>query len=100
MPIISFVHRVEQMHHLIKNKATGTPEQFARKVGLSRRSLFLWIEQLRDDFHFPIAYDPGRKSYFYTSEGEFVFGFTAKAQSMRTNQPPGDNALAETTLSA
>jgi hypothetical protein len=79
MPIISFMHRVEQMHYLIKNRATGTPEQFAAKVGLSRRSLFSWIEQLRDDFNFPIAYDPDRKSYFYTSEGEFVFGFKKPA---------------------
>jgi predicted DNA-binding transcriptional regulator YafY len=99
MPIISFVHRVEQMHYLIKNKATGTPEQFAAKVGLSRRSLFLWIEQLRDDFNFPIAYDPGRKSYFYTSEGEFVFGFTPKAQRLRADKAAGNKAVAETTLS-
>jgi hypothetical protein len=93
MPIISFVHRVEQMHYLIKNKATGTPDQFANKVGLSRRSLFLWIEQLRDDFNFPIAYDPARKSYFYTSEGEFVFGFNPKAPVMPAGKQPNGAAI-------
>ncbi len=95
MPIISFVHRVEQMHYLIKNKATGTPDQFAGKVGLSRRSLFLWIEQLRDDFNFPIAYDPARKSYFYTSEGEFVFGFNHKAPVVRSDKKLHDAAIPE-----
>jgi len=101
MPIICFVHRIEQMHYLIKNKATGTPQQFAGKVGLSRRSLFLWIEQLRDDFNFPIAYDPDRKSYFYTNEGEFLFGFSHKALDTLSSRTSREAALsAEPAISA
>ena len=83
------------MHYLIKNKATGTPDQFARKVGLSRRSLFLWIEQLKDDFNFPIAYDPDRKSYFYTSEGEFVFGFNHTVYVIRSDKKPHGDTISE-----
>ncbi len=80
MPIISFIQRIERMDYLIRTSSTGTPEQFASKLGLSRRSLFLWIEQLREDFSFPIAYDPIRQSYYYTELGSFSFGFVKGKQ--------------------
>lgn len=75
MSILSVVSRIEHMHLLIKTKSTGPPAEFARRVGISRRSLFAWLDQMKEDFDFPIAYDPLRQTYYYTLEGHFEFGF-------------------------
>lgn len=75
MPVISFIHRMERIDQLVRTQATGTPGQFAGKLGISKRCLHLWLSQLKDDFGFPIAYDADRQTYYYTKQGRFAFGF-------------------------
>ncbi len=82
MPVITFVNRMNHMDILIRTRSTGTPLQFARKIGVSRRALFLWIDQLREDFGFPIEYDKAAQTYYYTKPGRFSFGFYPLADVM------------------
>lgn len=80
MPMISFIQRMEHIDLLIYSKATGTPAEFAAKLRLSKRSLYLWPDQLKNDFGFPIEYDNSRKTYHYTEQGRFAFGFRRAKQ--------------------
>jgi len=80
MPIVTLIYRLEYMDLLIRTRSTGTPAQFAQKIGISRRCLFLWIDQLREDFNFPIEYDKKSQTYYYTRSGKFWFGFVPKEE--------------------
>jgi predicted DNA-binding transcriptional regulator YafY len=82
MPVLTFVNRMNHMDLLIRTRSTGTPLQFARKIGISRRALFLWLDQLREDFGFPIEYDKAAQTYYYTKPGRFSFGFHSLPELM------------------
>ena len=57
-----FLQRIDQ---LIRMRATGKPEEMARRIGISRRHLQRLIKELREQ-GFPIAFDSCRNSYYYT----------------------------------
>jgi predicted DNA-binding transcriptional regulator YafY len=69
MIIENFLVEVQRMNALIKLKKTGTPTEFAKKLGLSTRTLHRRIDFLKD-IGVPIAYDRFAQSYYYTKEGE------------------------------
>lgn len=66
MSFISNFHRIERLEQLIRLKATGTPDQLAERLGVSRRTVFNLIENLRQ-MGKDIKYDAHRKTYYYDS---------------------------------
>ena len=66
--------RIKRMDQLIRLKATGTPKQFANRMGLSKRRIFQLINEMKEA-DAPIYYDREHNSYCYEKEVEFVFGF-------------------------
>jgi HTH domain len=56
------------MDDLIRRKATGSADEFARKLGVSRRILMENLGDLKE-LGAPIEYDDCCKSYYY--KGEF-----------------------------
>jgi biotin operon repressor len=52
------------MHKLVSRQKTGTPEEFARQLGVSRTSLYELIDELRSR-GVPIAYSKSAKTFFY-----------------------------------
>ena len=77
MPLRKYVDRALQADQLIKMKATGTPKQFADKLGISERLLYDFLDELKYDFDCPIAYCNRRRSYYYTCDGKMNFGFAS-----------------------
>ena len=69
MPLKKYIARVEQFDQLIKLKATGTPSECAEKLGISKRSLYELVAELKDGFEFPIEYNRTRRSFIYTRQG-------------------------------
>lgn len=63
---------VRRLHSLILRKATGTPNELARKLGISPPSLFRYIETLRE-FGAPVAFCRVHQRYYYTEEFELDF---------------------------
>ena len=74
------IKKIEQLDGLIKRKATGTPEDLAQKLGISPASWYRLRDQLVNGFGFPIEYCPVKRTYFYTEEGTFTFGFVRHPQ--------------------
>lgn len=74
MNILRYVERLKRMDTLIKRKATGTPEEFARKMGLSRSTLMEYIKSLKA-LNAPIVYDTMRNSYYYDQPCRLKIGF-------------------------
>jgi len=55
------------------------PDEFAKKLNISRRKLFKYLELLKEDFSAPICYSRLRQSYTYKKEVQFKFGFENKS---------------------
>ena len=70
-----YTERLKQINFLIKNKATGSPKEMAKKLGLSERAWFKVRDMLIYDLGLPIAYCTTKKTYYYTEEGSFEIGF-------------------------
>lgn len=72
MPLKKYLDRAEHFDQLIRSKSTGSPDQAAHKLGMSRSAFFEFKNELVDDYGFPIAYCPVRCTYFYTESGRMV----------------------------
>ena len=47
MSSLKYVYRLQRMDNLINRRATGTPEAFARRMGLCRSELMNCLNELR-----------------------------------------------------
>ncbi len=63
--------KLQQADQLIRLKATGVPKEFAERLQISERALYLLIEEMKT-LNFPIDYSEVRSSYYYTEEGKMV----------------------------
>ncbi len=64
-----------RMDFYIGHKATGTPRQFAKKMGMSRRMLYHYIKFLKEDFEAPINYSRKQATYQYKSPVKLDIGY-------------------------
>ena len=64
MKVFEYLDRISMMHKLVARQKTGTPEEFAGQLGVSRTSLYELIDELRSR-GVPIAYSKSAKTFFY-----------------------------------
>ena len=64
MSLIKYIERLRRMDSLISMMSTGTPEEFAEKLGLRRSTLFLTLQEMRE-MGVDIKYSYIRQSYYY-----------------------------------
>jgi len=67
--------RLTYLNHLIKQRATGSPKELSRKLGITERAWYKFKDELVNDLNLPIDYCPHSRSYVYTEEGSFEIGF-------------------------
>jgi predicted transcriptional regulator YheO len=67
-----FYERIDQM---IKMKMTGTPNEFACKLGISESHLYRIINYLKERASCPIFFDKSRNSYVYEFAGKLEIKF-------------------------
>ncbi len=58
-----YYERIKLLLELIEKEKTGTPENLARKLGISVRTLYRIIEELNSNNSFVIQYSSEKKSY-------------------------------------
>lgn len=64
MSILRYLDRLKRMDYLISAMATGTPEEFAEKIGLGRSTLFQYLLEMKK-MGLDIRYSNFRQSYYY-----------------------------------
>jgi predicted DNA-binding transcriptional regulator YafY len=64
MKVFEYLDRISMMHKLVLRQKTGTPEEFANQLGVSRTSLYEMIDELRSR-GVPLAYSKSAKTFFY-----------------------------------
>lgn len=77
---MTFLERLElldRMDGLIRRKATGTADDLAQKLGVSRRSVFDMLTTMKA-MDAQISFCNNRKSYYYEESCELMIGFVTK----------------------
>jgi len=77
MKVFEYLDRISMMHKLISRQKTGTPEEMARCLGVSRTSLYELIYELRSRGA-PIAYSKSAKTFFYSRPYDIAVTCTLK----------------------
>lgn len=77
MKIIEQLERLKTIHHLIEIQKTGSPNEFADKIHVSKRQLFNILDDLKL-LGAPIEYSTLRKSYIYSEYCEIQLLFQIK----------------------
>ncbi|BDD09645.1 hypothetical protein FUAX_20770 [Fulvitalea axinellae] len=85
MNIVKYIERLEYMDSLIRRAATGTPESFAQKVGLSRSALMEYLKALKA-LGAPIEYDNYIKTYRYVKAGKMKLEFEFSEKDATVNE--------------
>jgi biotin operon repressor len=65
MKVFEYLDRISMMHKLVSGQRTGTPEELARSLGVSRTSLYDLIDELKSRGA-PITYSKSAKTFFYS----------------------------------
>jgi predicted DNA-binding transcriptional regulator YafY len=69
-----YLNLLLQLDQFIRQKGTGNPPEFARKLGISERSLYEYLKVLKD-LGAPIKWSRQDKSYYYSVDGQFRISF-------------------------
>lgn len=67
MKNLKTLERLQQLHNLITKEKTGTPKELASLMQISKRSVHLLLEQLKD-YNATICYSRSRKTYYYCED--------------------------------
>jgi predicted DNA-binding transcriptional regulator YafY len=87
---IKYAERLKQINYLIKQKATGCPKEFAKRLGITERAWYKLRDSLIHDLGLPIAYCHVKKTYYYTEDGSFEIGFRKIADETKTKISAGN----------
>lgn len=80
MSVLRYFQKMQLLDHLIRRKATGNQKEFARKAGMSRGLLNIYLNEMKE-LGFPICYCRKRSSYYYEEDGHMVKSLFEKEMS-------------------
>lgn len=63
-------NHTNRLHDLIKRKSTGSLDTLANQFGVGRSTMSRYIDEFKEEFNAPIAYDRHANSYYYTEPFE------------------------------
>jgi predicted DNA-binding transcriptional regulator YafY len=69
-----YLDLLQRLDLSIQQKGTGSPPEFARKMGISERSLYEYLRVLKD-LGAPIKFSRQERSYYYETSGKFQVHF-------------------------
>lgn len=72
--IIKQIELIQRIDQLIRLQATGSPEQLADRLEISKAKLYRIINVMRE-LNAPIIYNPSVQSFIYEKAVGFRFGF-------------------------
>jgi hypothetical protein len=74
--IFEIIDRISVIHGLIKKEATGSPDEFAKRLHLKKRQLQNILDEIRD-YGAEIIYDRSRNTYYYANNFEITIKIKA-----------------------
>ncbi len=80
------LQRLNEIDNYIRKTNTGRPNELAKKMRISERQVFRYVELLKK-LGASVEFCGKRKTYYYNKEGNFCFRFTPPEHP---NQPTED----------
>lgn len=74
MEFLKQIERLQLLNKLVKEKRTGSPEELADRLGLSRRQLYAYLEFLKD-YGMDIGYSRKTNSFIVNNGKEIKIDF-------------------------
>lgn len=74
MSMLKTKNRIELFDYLVQHQMTGTPSELARKLKMSKRQLYNFLDELKA-MSVPVQYCKKQQSYYYEKNGSFVMDF-------------------------
>lgn len=65
MSLFKYIERAKAIHGLIEKENTGSSDEFARRVGISRSLLMEHLREMRETYNAPIDFCRARHSFYY-----------------------------------
>ena len=89
MNFLQNVNRMEKLHTLIIQRKTGTPQELAERLGISRACLYILIDEF-NALNLPVSYSRKYETFFYEREVKLTILF-------KVEEIVNDNELREIT---
>lgn len=64
------ISKIQQLIDLINVKTTGSPSELAKKLDVTERMTYKYLDILKSEFNAPLKYNRSIKSYVFTEAGE------------------------------
>ncbi len=80
MKVLHYLERIEMIHKLVDQERTGTPAEFARRLGISRTRLYEIMDDLKLEGA-PIAYSRSCRTFYYEEPFHISITFELKPLS-------------------
>ncbi len=77
MTAIKYIDRLKQIDRLVRLRSTGSPNELAVKLGISERSVYDLLKDLRE-LGAPLAWDFYSNSYIYIEAGKLQIDFVTE----------------------
>ena len=90
MSLFNDIHKFKKLDRLIRFGTTGSPDELAGKMQISRATLFRIIDRFKKDFEAPIYFDRGINSYCYKYPGKLVIKFEKTNRNNENNNPDNE----------
>lgn len=71
---LGYLRKLTKLDRLIRMRLTGSPDQLAVLLGVSRRNLYSYLNDLKE-MGAEIGYCRKRKTFYYKNNLAFVCGF-------------------------
>ncbi|MBL7808941.1 MAG: hypothetical protein JNN28_14060 [Saprospiraceae bacterium] len=83
MNIFTDLFLLQRIDHLVRTRATGTPQNLADRLNISERNLYRLLGNLRNQ-GFPIAYDKHADTYYYSEPVKIEFSILVGKENLMT----------------
>lgn len=78
------IRRIEKIDYLIRKKGTGNAAKLAERLGVSRASVYEYIDFMKQKGA-PIKYNQSRQTFYYDADGYFATCFVPRESNDSTN---------------
>lgn len=63
------IKNIQLLIELIEQKKTGTPANLSKKLAVSERMIYKYLDILKSEFNAPIKFNRSIQSYYFTEAG-------------------------------
>lgn len=64
------ISKIKHFIYLIEKERTGTPQESAKKIGTSERSIYLYVRCIKKELNAPVKYSRIKGSYYFSEPGK------------------------------